>query len=531
VFGRGSGEPFPNGGACAHVKKTNKCSVTFANGLFRGAGEPDHAPPTDNTKRNLRFGKFKIGKVKIGQMEQQALWSGDTHRQMTSARISVQHVHGNSLPLRKTISNQPNIDYKPIRIHGNMDTLQSDRHDLWSYTSGMQVRNKIIVQNSQFMCGALLHPNDEMAGLFAGTAFHMLGDTYSRSHVRRVPGISTSTSTSTSTRKENGYKNKQAKKRAKCLNNKMSWIYSMDTVLWTRHVRGDIDTTTWEYECLQIVAGTLIDMIKDGRRLFSLQTSRKQRMRIVNEVQAQIARYMCDHAVNMEPDTLKGGAGGAPREWSASLSEKSPPLKANLIHRAYRGMKRMFIRDAADVRWTHRDVIPNGLTSDQHFKDMVKTIDNDISTAYKNGANMMPHFAYPQRSEGDYCSLSKKELMKLLSCFGDLYVDNDTTPSEEEFVTKMKPNSYVWLLPPRVRDYEWVKKHEMSPDFTHITDETGAASLELLNGNTSIDDNSGKDEDEDSDGEDENDDDTKVERKQELKNKKNKKNKMMTKKK
>lgn len=411
---------FPSGGACA-LTTDKTCPENFAEGLYRGTKEPDNKPPKEPPLEGEE-------KKRLGQMVSQMLFSHKTHRSMVAGRTSVQQTHGNSLPLRKVVGNQ-----KPatVPLHDNAG-VKNSRKDLYSYSSGEQVRNKILAQSSQYFCGAIHHPLSKVGGLYAGVGFHMLGDTYSRSHVARKKG-------------------KGKSKKERCAANEISWIYSMDTVLWRRHILGDVGWYTWEFDCLRRMSSRILNVLLAARKAAKKKSTDIQA--VANTAQLKIARILCTEGLRMSGEVLRGPAGGAPAYWSSS---RRTPRPSSTFSKAL----------AVAAGYTHEKVAPMGLTSDANFKDMVKTIDQDVTSA-----NIGPHFWYPPRGE-DWCSLGDEELEALLACNDKLVLVDGTRVDEQKYYKSQKYETFDWMLPPRARDYGWVEKHTVSEGFKHFTDES-----------------------------------------------------------
>ena len=95
--------------------------------------------------------------------------------------------------------------------------------DVYSYDTNQAVRNKLLLNASQFLCVSFAHGDDQRSASKLGNLLHMVGDSYSASHVQRSAP-------------EGGEDT--------CGTEKIEWHFSMDLIVWKAHAPADAGTTT-----------------------------------------------------------------------------------------------------------------------------------------------------------------------------------------------------------------------------------------------------------------------------------------------
>lgn len=277
------------------------------------------------------------------EMGMQRLFSRDDQvRTVSSARALIQHIHGNPLPMKiKASAKAKQKGYPTIMLTEALPSQlkdeigKSSRNDLWARVTMRQLRNKILAQASSWLCIGVAHPDPQQRWRKFGNLAHMIGDTYSASHTLRSPAGQ----------------------------HALLMSFSMDTVMWKKHVVGDANNTDFRFKALKNELETLAKLYESASSIVdhASRSSEEEFMTSVHQALNPLFDHLCEHTLSMDDATLDRAAGGSTKEWSASMNS---------------GLA----------------MLPSGLSSESEFENYIKKLKK------KEGS-----FFYPSRSSPDFC--------------------------------------------------------------------------------------------------------------------------------
>jgi hypothetical protein len=287
-------------------------------------------------------------------MGMQRIFSLDGYlKSVSTARALIQHIHGNPLPTIQYSGRQAHArGYIPIKF---IETIppraqrligKNYRADLWSTVTMRQLRNKMLAQSASWLCVGLVHPDHDQRWRKFGNFAHMIGDTFSASHTLRLP--------------QKGHP--------------LVMSYSMDTVMWKRHVIGDETNDDFRFIALTRELKSLMVLYSQAAKkietyLKSPDYSQRDLLTMLSQLSQPIYDRLCDHTLVMDSDTLNRPAGGSTLAWSAAYNQG-------------------------------KAMLPSGLTSESDLKRYIRKL-----------KRTSPDYFYPERDAPDYC-----KQRRVLSC-------------------------------------------------------------------------------------------------------------------
>ena len=329
------------------------------NDMVRGVEEPD-----DPSLSALQMFKQRFEPGSYGRQ-----------RNISTIRIVAQSIHGSPNPTRRlyTSSKRDQQALKGvIRVPRNKLMKERLDVDVFSYDTNQGVRNKLLINASQFMCVSLAHISDEQSARKFGNMMHMIGDTYSASHVQRSAPVGSP---------------------AKCGTEKIEWHYSMDLISWKQHRPADLNNRDWRFRCLKEHAADLMRQWSASREAVKkVASTADKRIRANSEVRKTL-KLLCNRILRADRAVLERPAGGANAGYSSAsgvdyweaLSKKIPDLA----------------------------IQPVGLTSAAEAKAFYAGIARKLK---KEGSEA--EYSYPSRDYPDFCIniLSTQPLKAPLTC-------------------------------------------------------------------------------------------------------------------
>lgn len=354
--------------------------------IVRGAREPD-----DPTLALLEIGTQRIEPGARGK-----------RRGINPVRITEQSFHGSPNPTR-----DPYGDSTEDRAR-RREALQTpeaellpDRYalDVYAYDTNQAVRNKLLLNASQLLCVSLAHADDRRSGRKLGNLLHMVGDTYSASHVQRSEPVGSPDG---------------------CGTEKIEWHFSMDLVVWKAHAPADREHGDWRFGCLVDHAAELMRMWAPARKAVQEGRDAASKLARANRAVGQAVDYLCGNVLVEDVEVLRRPAGGAAAGYSiASGTDNWATLFT-------------FWREQPK----DRPIQPAGLTGPDEAQDFVARVNEELKTRGRP-----PYFVYPSRTAGDFCEDTDQPdgLPEALRC----------TPQEIEWA--MDGSSVVdeLVIPPR----------------------------------------------------------------------------------
>jgi hypothetical protein len=296
-------------------------------------------------------------------------------RNIVTIRIAAQSIHGSPNPTRPIYTNSKADKAalkKTTRVPNNR--LMKDRLpvDIYSYDTNQGVRNKLLINASQFLCVSIAHRSDEQSARKFGNFMHMIGDTYSASHVQR--------SAPTGSLK-------------KCGTEKIEWHYSMDLISWKQHRPADLQTKDWRFRCLTQHTASLMKIWFQSREGVKGVKGENSKREIANREVRKTLKLLCNRVLKEDASTLNQPAGGANVGYSSASGTDN-----------WRGLKK---------KLPDRAIQPVGLTSAEEARAFYRNVDRDLK---KDGYDA--GFSYPSRDVPDLCRniLSSNELHPTLQC-------------------------------------------------------------------------------------------------------------------
>ena len=354
--------------------------------IVRGAREPD-----DPTLALLEIGVQRIEPGARGK-----------RRTINPVRIAEQSFHGSPNPTRA-----PYTDSSEDRALQTAATptppaeLLRDRYplDVYSYDTNRAMRNKLLLNASQILCVSLAHADDHKSAKKLGNLIHMVGDTYSASHVQRSepegsPG--------------------------RCGTEKLEWFFSMDLVVWKNHAPADRESRDWRFRCLVEHAAELLRSWPPARRAVKAAPDADAKLARANRAVAGATRYLCENVLRADREVLARPTGGAAKGYSIASGTDN--------------WARVFTFWRPQPR--DRPIQPVGLTGPDEARAFVARVNQQLESMGR-----APYFAYPTREAVDLCEEIARTgtLPEALRC----------TPQEIGWAMEASPEVDPLVIPPR----------------------------------------------------------------------------------
>ena len=335
----------------------------YLHNMIEGVIEPDKLSPSHLQMVHQRFEPDSYG----------------TRRDVATTRIAAQSYHGSPNPTRAVYTDtEDDRRYKSKTIPVPATELMPNRLDLdvYSYDTNQDVRNKMLLNASQFLCVSFAHKYDAQGARKFGNMLHMIGDTYSASHVQR-------------SEPEGSADN--------CGTEKIEWHFSMDLISWKLHSVADKNHRDWRFRCLVKHASDLMKMWVDGREAVRKETDKVARLERANEHVGHSIRLLCNSIFREDPDVLRRPAGGAAAGYSIASGTDN-----------WKFFRTLFTKKPED-----KPIQPVGLTGPEEASAFRKRV-NDKLTAL----GRPEHFWYPSRDMGDLCEAlgQHEQLPAILQC-------------------------------------------------------------------------------------------------------------------
>jgi hypothetical protein len=310
--------------------------------MIEGVREPDKISP-----EGLQMVKQRIEPGSYGKQ-----------RFVMTTRIAAQSIHGSPNPTRPIYTDLAN-DRKNLRktIRTPPAELMPNRFelDVYSYDTNQQVRNKILMNASQFLCVSYAHRDDAQSARKFGNMLHMIGDTYSASHVQRsAPQGSIDN----------------------CGTEKIEWHYSMDLISWKLHTPADEEYKDWRFRCLVKHTSNLMNLWVSGRKAVRRETDRVAKLKRANEKVKETMRLLCNSMLREDPDVLRKPSGGAAAGYSSASGTDN-----------WEFFKRIF-----KIKKEDKPIQPVGLTGPEEAEAFYKKVS---ATLREKGSPAQ--FSYPSR--------------------------------------------------------------------------------------------------------------------------------------
>jgi hypothetical protein len=316
-------------------------------------------------------------------------------RKISPKRIAAQFLHGSPNPTRPIYrDNAKDTDSLNGVTRLPEKELLSNRFpvEIYSYDTNKDLRNRMLIAASQYLCVSLAHVEKTQAGRALGNLLHMIGDTYSASHVQRQPPEGSP---------------------PRCGTEKIEWHFSMDLVSWKQHAPADKNAGDWRFRCLVHHIAKIMDFWANARENVNpVKEADAKRRRIDWHVRRSL-KYLCNAVLREDKSTLNKPTGGAPAGYSsASGTDNWNP----------------FSRHREDLA-----IQPEGLTSKAEAEAFYDRIAKMLKS--QGGA---AEFSYPSRDMEDLCKRVQvyTQLPAALAC----------TPNEIEWaMTANKRVQSMWL--------------------------------------------------------------------------------------
>lgn len=350
--------------------------------MIEGVLEPDAKSPSSLQMFKQRFEPGSYGK----------------QRNIVTIRIAAQSLHGSPNPTRP-VYGKSKADRaafkKTIRVPAS--ELIADRFelDVYSYDTNRSVRNKLLIHASQFLCVSFAHRDDAQAARKFGNMLHMIGDTYSASHVQRSAPRGAGT---------------------KCGTEKIEWHFSMDLVSWKQHRSADKNNTDWRFRCLVEHTSDLMKMWLQGRKAVRRQRSRTARLNRANRETRRTLKLLCNRVLREDAAVLAKPSGGAPAGYSSASGTDN---------------WKIFSKKPRD-----RAIQPVGLTG----RDEAHAFYESVNERLKQRGGPA-RFSYPSRDMADLC--------RGLAGSGPLPAPLQCTQQEIDWAMQGSDRIRTMWLPPR----------------------------------------------------------------------------------
>jgi hypothetical protein len=279
-------------------------------------------------------------------------------------RIAEQSFHGSPNPTRPPYTDSPQDQRAKQRaLPVPEDELLPDRLDLdvHAYDTNQAVRNKLLLNASQLLCVSVAHSVDRTSGRKLGNLLHMVGDTYSASHVQRSEPEGSPDA---------------------CGTEKIEWHFSMDLVVWKRHMPADAENGDWRFRCLVRHGSELIRMWAAARAEARHSSDATTRLEAANGAVEGVVGYLCDRVFREDPEVLRRPAGGAAAYYSIASGSDN-----------WASVFTFWSKQPPD-----RPIQPVGLTDPDEAAAFVAWVNQEL---VRHGRP--PWFAYPSRDAGDFC--------------------------------------------------------------------------------------------------------------------------------
>jgi hypothetical protein len=323
-------------------------------------------------------------------------------RGINAIRVAEQSFHGSPNPTRAPYTTSPEDQaLQRQAVATPAQQLLPDRFelDVHSYDTNQAMRNKLLINASQLLCVSLAHRDPRTSARKLGNLIHMVGDTYSASHVQRSAPEGSPGS---------------------CGTEKIEWHFSMDLVVWKEHAPADEEHGDWRFACLVEHAAELMRMWRLSRETVDATRDTASKLARSNEAINQASSYLCENVLREDPEVLARPAGGA----AASYSIASGTDNWERVFTFWRPQPE------------DQPIQPVGLTGPDEARDFVAGVNQELESWGRP-----PWFSYPARSDPDLCQRIRRReaLPEALRC----------TP--EEIGWAMEGSSQVDLLviPPR----------------------------------------------------------------------------------
>ena len=281
-------------------------------------------------------------------------------RDISVERIAAQAIHGSPNPTRpkyRNLAGDREKLAKAIRMSPAM--LMPDRFplDVYSFDTNRAVRNKILITASQYLCVSFAHKKDGQSARKFGNLIHMIGDTYSASHVQRSEPVGSA---------------------GKCGTEKIEWHFSMDLIAWKLHVAADEENGDWRFRCITEHTSSLMKLWVKGREAVRKEIGRQAKLRRANQHVKESMILLCNSILREDADVLERPAGGAAAGYSSASGTDNWEF--------YRKKK------------PDQAIQPVGLTEVDEAIDFRKRINDRLR---ENGSKI--RFWYPSRGMKDLC--------------------------------------------------------------------------------------------------------------------------------
>lgn len=317
--------------------------------MVKGVREPDRITLSAAQMLKQRFERNSYGK----------------QRGITVKRVAAQSLHGSPNPTRPQYGNSA-ADRKKLSktIRLSPDKLKRNRFplDVYSYDTNQAVRNKMLISASQYLCVSYAHKNDRQSARKFGNMMHMIGDTYSASHVQRSA--------------PNGSP-------AKCGTEKIEWHFSMDLIAWKLHVQADKENRDWRFGCVVEHSARLMKLWMNGRAAVRKASGKAAKLKLANRKVKETMALLCSKVLREDAEVLRRPAGGAAAGYSITSGTDN--------WKFYKKKK------------PDSPIQPVGLTSAEEARAFVKATNNHLKRK-RSGIE----FWYPSRRMKDLCQVLAK---------------------------------------------------------------------------------------------------------------------------
>lgn len=316
--------------------------------MIAGVLEPDDFSPSHVEMAYQRIERNAYGK----------------RRDVAIDRIAAQSFHGSPNPTRAAYADS--AEDRRLRSEATLTPaaeLRADRFplDVYAYDTNQGVRNRMLVNASQFLCVSYAHRDSAQSARKFGNLLHMIGDTYSASHVQRSAPEGSDDN---------------------CGTEKIEWHFSMDLISWKLHRPADQRHRDWRFRCLVRHTADLMKHWTDGRAAVIRETEPAAKLARANAQVAQTLRLLCERVFREDPEVLRRPAGGAAAGYSiASGTDR------------WKFLEWLFRTGPPD-----KPIQPVGLTGPEEAEAFYKSV-NVLLRARGGPA----HFWYPSRDMPDLC--------------------------------------------------------------------------------------------------------------------------------
>lgn len=300
--------------------------------------------------------------------------SRGAQRDVVVTRIAAQSIHASPNPTRRVYTKSPrDVALRKKTIRRPRNELMANRFpiDIYSYDTNQSVRNKILINASQFLCVSFAHKSNAQSARKFGNLLHMIGDTYSASHVQRSAPVGSLNN---------------------CGTEKITWHFSMDLISWKQHVPADKQNKDWRFRCLVQHSANLMKVWLRGRNNALKARDKAAKLKASNVGVKRALGLLCQKVLREDANVLRMPAGGAAAGYSsASGTDLWKPWKKR----------------------NDRPIQPIGLTSIQEAKAYYKNVSDRLK---RKGSRAQ--YSYPSRDMKDLCKavIGNRSLPKPLRC-------------------------------------------------------------------------------------------------------------------